>query len=154
MCADRQNSSELGQTCFSSFVLPFLFWSKSETHARNPPQKNASWIKTVQKLHSCTQTLHSWFSANFLYNKSNRVRTTDAFWRTARVLVLKLSIKWHSFMFPMLFCSNSAHFSENQLVCDLRTDGRTVGRTDRRTDTPSHRDARTHLKRIELKTWQ
>ena len=25
-------------------------------------------------------------------------------------------------MFLMLFCSNSAHFSENQLVCDGRTD--------------------------------
>ena len=42
----------------------------------------------------------------------------------------------------MLFCLNSAHFSEIQLVCDGRTDGP----TDRRTDTPSYRDARTHLK--------
>ena len=50
----------------------------------------------------------------------------------------------------MLFCSNSAHFSEIQLVCDGRTDGPTDrptdGPTDRRTDTPSYRDARTHLK--------
>ena len=41
----------------------------------------------------------------------------------------------------MLFCSNSAHFSEIQLVCDRRTDRR----TDRPTD--ADRDARTHLKR-------
>ena len=27
----------------------------------------------------------------------------------------------------MLFCSNSAHFLEIQLVCDRRTDGRTEG---------------------------
>ena len=48
-------------------------------------------------------------------------------------------------MFPMLFCSNSAHFSEIQLVCDGRTDrptdgptdGRTDGRNDRRTDGPT-----------------
>ena len=41
----------------------------------------------------------------------------------------------------MLFCSNSAHFSKIQLVCDLRTDGTTDGRTDRRTDGPT--DGRT-----------
>ena len=45
----------------------------------------------------------------------------------------------------MLFCSNSAHFPEIQLVCDGPTDGPTDGRTDGRTDTPSYRDARTHL---------
>ena len=49
-------------------------------------------------------------------------------------------------MFPMLFCSNSVHFSEIQLVCNGRTDGPTDGRTDGRTYTPSYRDARTHLK--------
>ena len=48
----------------------------------------------------------------------------------------------------MLFCSNSAHFSEIQLVCDTWTDGRKDGRTDGRTDAPSYRDARTHLKGI------
>ena len=31
------------------------------------------------------------------------------------------------------------------------TDGRTYGRTDGRTDRPSYRDARTHLKRNDLK---
>ena len=41
----------------------------------------------------------------------------------------------------MIFCSNSAHFPEIQLVCDRPTDGRTDGWTD----TPSYRDARTHL---------
>ena len=46
----------------------------------------------------------------------------------------------------MLFCSNSAHFSEIQLVCDGRTDRPTDGLTDGRTDAPSYRDARTHLK--------
>ena len=63
--------------------------------------------------------------------------------RTARVLVFESSFAWHIFLFLMLFCSISAHFSEIQLVCDLPTDGRTDGRTD----TPSYRDARTHLKR-------
>ena len=81
----------------------------------------------------------------------NRVRTTDAFSRTARVLDFESSFKWHTILFLMLFCSNLAHFSEIQLVCDRRTDrrsdGRTDGRTDRRTDIPSYRDARTHLKR-------
>ena len=85
-------------------------------------------------------------------------------WRTARVLVFESSFKWHTFLFLMLFCSNSAHFLEVQLVCDRRTDGRTDGptngptdrptdgptdrRTDGRTDTPSYRDARTHLKSV------
>ena len=59
-------------------------------------------------------------------------------WRTARVLVFESSFKWHTFLFLMLFCWNSAHFSEIQFVCDLPTDGRT--------DTPSYRDARTYLK--------
>ena len=54
------------------------------------------------------------------------------------VLVSELSFKWHSFIFLMLFCSNSAHFSETQHVCNGRTDGRT--------DTPSYKDARTHWK--------
>ena len=34
----------------------------------------------------------------------------------------------------MLFCSNSAHYSEIQLVCDGRTDGWMDGRTDGRTN--------------------
>ena len=79
--------------------------------------------------------LFSHISFSALWNKSKRFQTTDAFWRSARVLVSELSFKWLSFMFPMLFCSNSA------LVCDGRTDRR----TDRPTDTPSYRDARTHL---------
>ena len=47
-------------------------------------------------------------------NKSdtNRVQTSDAFRRSARILVSTL----HSFMFLVLFCLNSAHFSEIQLV--------------------------------------
>ena len=32
-------------------------------------------------------------------------------------------------MFLVLFCSNSAHFSEFQLASDLQTDGRTGGHT-------------------------
>ena len=70
-----------------------------------------------------------------LHKQVEQIRT-DAFSRTARVLVLKSSLKWHSFMFLVLFCSYSTHFSEIQLVCDRRTDGRTC----------SYRDARTHLK--------
>ena len=62
------------------------------------------------------------------YNKSDRVMTSDAFWRSARVLFSEWSIKWHSVMFAVLFCSNSArkyHFSDIKLVCDGQTDGRT-----------------------------
>ena len=55
-------------------------------------------------------------------------------WRTARVLVFESSFEWHTFLFLMLFCSNLAHFSEAQLVCD----GWTNGRTDRRTDGRTH----------------
>ena len=58
-------------------------------------------------------------------NKSDGGQTSDAFWRTARVLVSELSLKWYSFMFLVLFGSNSAlksDFSKIQLVCDRRTD--------------------------------
>ena len=51
-------------------------------------------------------------------------------WRPARVLVFESSFKWHTFLFLMLFCSISAHFSEIQLVCDGRTDRPTDRRTD------------------------
>ena len=51
-------------------------------------------------------------------------------WRTARVLVFELSLKWQTFLFLMLFCSNLAHFSEIQLVCDGQTDGPTDRPTD------------------------
>ena len=63
-------------------------------------------------------------------------------WRTARVLVFASSFKWHTFLFLMLFCSNLAHFSEIQLVCDGRTDGPTDGPTD----TVTYRVAFTRLK--------
>ena len=62
-------------------------------------------------------------------NKSNRVRITDAFSRTARVHVFESSFKWHTILFLMLFCSKLAHFSEIQLVWDRRTDGPTDGHT-------------------------
>ena len=65
----------------------------------------------------------------FKENKLNRVQTTDAFWRSASVLVSELSFKWHSLMFLTLFCSKSAHFSEIQLVCDGWTDRPTAGQT-------------------------
>ena len=64
------------------------------------------------------------------------------FWLTARVLVFESSSRWHTFLFLMLFCSNSAHFSEIQLVCDGPTDGRTDGRTDGPTD--GRTDGRTY----------
>ena len=51
---------------------------------------------------------------------------------TCEVLVFESSFYWHSFLFPLLFCSNSAqkyYFSEIPLVCDGRT------------DTPSYSDA-------------
>ena len=50
------------------------------------------------------------------------------------VLVPELYFWLHSFMFLMLFCSNSVHFLEIQLVCHGRTDRRTDGPTDGRTD--------------------
>ena len=56
------------------------------------------------------------------------IQTSDAFWRSARVLVSELSFKWYSFMFLVLFGSilvEISDFSEIQLVCDLRTDGPT-----------------------------
>ena len=76
------------------------------------------------------------------WNKSDRVQTSDAFWRSASVLVSELSFKWLSLMFLILLCSNSAHISEIQLLCDgpmdrqtdQQTDGPTDGRTDRRTE--------------------
>ena len=90
----------------------------------------------------------------FEKNKSNRVRTTDVFRRTARLLVFESSFNWHTFLFLMLFCSNSAYFSEIRLVCggrtDRPTDRPTNRRTDGRTDTPFYRDARTHLKRLSF----
>ena len=63
-------------------------------------------------------------------------------WQTACVLVFESSFKWHTFLFLMPFCSNSAHFSEIQLVCDGRTDLPTDGRTDGPTDGPT--DGRTY----------
>ena len=88
---------------------------------------------------------------HLLLNKLNRVRTTDAFWQPAGVLVSESSFKWRTFMFPMLFCSNSVHFSEIQLVCDGPTDGPTDGRTE----TPSYRDATAHLKiKNEIRTFE
>ena len=45
-------------------------------------------------------------------------------WRIACVLVFESSFNWHTLLFLMLFCSNSAHFSEIQLcVTDRSTDG-------------------------------
>ena len=38
--------------------------------------------------------------------------------------------KWHTFLFLMLYCLNSAQFSENQPVCDGPIDRRTDRRTD------------------------
>ena len=71
--------------------------------------------------------------------------------RSTRVLVFESSFKWHTFLYLMLFHSNSAHFSDIQLVCDRRTDGPKDGPTDGPTDGRTHplinRDARTHLKR-------
>ena len=61
-------------------------------------------------------------------NKSEGVQTSDAFWRSARVLVSELSFKWYNFIFLVLFCSilvEISDFSEIQLVCDGGTDGRT-----------------------------
>ena len=69
-------------------------------------------------------------------NKSDRVHTSDAFWRSASLLVSESSFKW-----LMLFCSNSQKF--NSCVMDGQMDGP----TNRRTDTFFNRDARTRFKR-------
>ena len=59
------------------------------------------------------------------YNTSDRVQTSDAFWRSARVIVPYLSLKRLYFFFLVLFSSNLTHFSEIQFVCDGRADRRT-----------------------------
>ena len=51
----------------------------------------------------------------------------------SRVLVFECSFKWHTILFLMLFCSNSAQFLKIQLVYDRRTDWRVDGQTDGRT---------------------
>ena len=64
-------------------------------------------------------------------NKSNEVRTTDALWKTARVLVLESSIKWHTFLLLMLFWPNWPWPWPNSQKFNLCvTDGQTYGRTD------------------------
>ena len=74
-------------------------------------------------------------------NKSNRVRTTDAFWRPASILVSKSSFKWRTFNSRCYFVRiQSISQKFNSCVTDRRTDGRTY--------TPSYRDARTHLKTV------
>ena len=100
-------------------------------------------LKYFHAIHPNTESIIRNEDGKLFNNKSDRVQTSDAFWRSASVLVPELSFKWHSFMFLKLFCSKLAHFSEIQLV----RDGRTDRRTDRRTDIPSYRDARTHLKK-------
>ena len=70
-------------------------------------------------------------------NKSDRDQISDAFWRSARVFVSECAFK--SFMFPVLFCLNSAHFLEIQLVCDPH------GPTDRR--------AYSYRERIKKNLW-
>ena len=49
----------------------------------------------------------------------------------AREHVSQPSLKRHSFMFLVLFCSSSAHFAQIQLVCDGRT-GRPLKETRER----------------------
>ena len=63
-------------------------------------------------------------------NKSDGGQTSDTFWRTVRVPVSWLSFYWHTIMFLMLFCSNSA----TDGWTDRPMDGRTKGWTDRWTD--------------------
>ena len=50
-----------------------------------------------------------------------RVQTSDAFWRTAHVLVFELSLKWQ-FHIPDAILFKFTHFSEIQHVYDGRTD--------------------------------
>ena len=72
---------------------------------------------------------NNWLKQSLEQNsKSDRVQTSDAFWRSGRVLVIESFFYCHSFMFQMLLCSNSdgeCRFSEIPPMCDGRTDGRT-----------------------------
>ena len=66
-------------------------------------------------------------------NKKQVEQSSDnrcVLWRTACVLAFESSFKWHTFLFLMLYCLNSAQFSENQPVCDGPIDRRTDRRTD------------------------
>ena len=62
-------------------------------------------------------------------NKSDRVQTSDALWRSGRLIVPELSFIWRSSMFLMQFCPNSGYFAKLQLVCDGPTNEKTVGET-------------------------
>ena len=92
---------------------------------------------------------------------TDRVRTSDAFWRSAHVLVSECSLTWFSFMPLSILFSNlvqKSQFLEFHQVCDRQmngqkdgwADGRTDRQTDQRTDGPTDTlscgDVRTHLK--------
>ena len=61
----------------------------------------------------------------FPKNKSDRVQTSDAFWRSSCVFVSELSLYWYYSMFLILFCSNSVRISTRMWRMDVRTDGGT-----------------------------
>ena len=83
-------------------------------------------------------------------NKSDKVQTLDAFWRSTRLLVPALSFKRHnSVSCSQCYFVQIQPISQKLILCV--TVGLTVAMTDRRaewrTDTPSESDARTHLKK-------
>ena len=94
--------------------------------------QNLFLVPAVQAISGGSTILHG--NGLFIKQVEQSSDNRCVLWRTARELVFESSFKWHTFLFLMLFCSNSAHFSEIQLVCDRRTDGRTDGKTDGRTD--------------------
>ena len=56
-------------------------------------------------------------------NKLNRVQTTDAFWRSAGVLVSELTFKWHSLMFLKLYGVSKKkvfHKSEDKMLKKMK----------------------------------
>ena len=77
-------------------------------------------------------------SRHFLFhedqkNKSDGVKTSDVFWRSACILLSEFSFIRYNFVFSALFCSMLVkifEFPEIQLMCDLQTDGPTDGQTD------------------------
>ena len=100
--------------------IPFLADWKTFVFSKWPHSK--SWLQLFRVASKAK------LFASLKKNKSDRVQTSDE--------VTESCFEWHSFMFLMLFGSNSArksHFSAILLECDGRTDRQTDRQTDGRT---------------------
>ena len=83
------------------------------------------WVGSPSLQPSCNSFSHSNDDDEDKEQVEQSLDNRCVLWRTACVLVFELSFKWRTFLFLILFCSISAHFSEIKLVCDGPTDGRT-----------------------------